>query len=72
MKEQCIFRCQFKGHTLRVVEVDNPDGATRKCYRTYMDRRRLDVCDWYYLGGAIGSILLVLSREVLDEIKEIW
>jgi hypothetical protein len=35
-------------------------------------KKKLDEMGWYHLGGAIGSILLELSREVLVDIKEIW
>lgn len=72
MKAQCIFRCQIKGHTYRVVEIDDPNKATGKRYRAYRDRRRYDGVEWNFLGSAVGSVLTELSYEVLGEIKKIW
>ena len=75
---RCVFRCWFNGNSYRVMETTQvfEVGSTKlessKRYWTYVGKKRLDEAEWYHLGSAIGSILVELSREVLDDIKEIW
>lgn len=72
MDGQCIFRAQFKGRTFRVVEKNSTILEGRKIYWVYEGRRRLDQDPWNHLGGAIGSILMEYSRDIITELREIW
>ena len=75
---RCVFRCWFNGNSYRVMEttqvfeVSSTKLESGKRYWTYVGKKKLDETAWCHLGGAIGSILLELSREVLTDIKEIW
>jgi hypothetical protein len=72
MDGQSIFRCQFNGRKFSIIEQDHPKQEGVKFYWTYEGRRRLDAFPWGTLGGALGSILVEYSQDVIHELRRVW
>ena len=72
MDGQCIFRAQFKGRKFSIIEQDLPKLEGSKIYWVYEDRRRIDKFYWRTLGGAIGSLLMEYSLDIVHELRKVW
>ena len=72
MRRRCVFKCQIYGKWYYVYEYPHPKSRGLTYYKTYVGRKRLDVCTWSYLGSAIGSILKELEGGVLIDLVEVW
>lgn len=72
MKGTCVFRCQFKGQTYRVLEQERPHFHGEKIYWTYIGRRKLDATHWDRFEGAIASIMLRYDSSFIYNLLRAW
>ena len=71
MERECIFRCQRKGRTYRVIAVPNERAIHGVMYVAYIGRRRLEPMMWYNPEFAIESVLSdALGKELWKEVRE--
>lgn len=72
MKGKRVFAVHYDGKVYSIYEETYDGRYTKKSYRTFVGRKRLDVFNWYSFTDALASILCEIREFNMDAYKKEW